>query len=521
MKTSCSLVMFALFYIGLTAVAQETAGNPSAAASSGIAGPQITYKTVKTASPYGTANYLPVWTSSNTIQNSVLYQSGSQIGIGTTSPTAGLDVNGAINAATSFNLAGNLFAFGSYANHNAFLGFAGNTTMSGTLNTGIGWQALFSNTTGYGNTAGGYVTLQSNTTGAGNTAFGYSALQFNTSGYVNTATGWQALQMNTTGFSNSAYGNSALNLNTTGNYNTATGDTSLQSNTTGGGNTANGFQALVSNSTGSNNTASGFQALHNNTGDGNTASGYQALYSNTTGTLNTAVGVYALNSNTTGSYNTGLGYGANASSGALTNATAIGAFATVGESNALVLGGYGNHAVNVGIGTATPANVFTIAQGSGVAISDGWTTYSSRRWKTNIQPLHGALDKIERLRGVSYDLKESGKHEIGVIAEEVGAVVPEIVRWEKNGTDAQGVDYGRLTALLIEATKEQQALIHQQQQQIQTQQAQIQAQQAESKLQAARIDHLTRQIQTVRTAMRTSALGKSAVLAKARTLGSE
>ena len=66
------------------------------------------------------------------------------------------------------------------------------------------------------------------------------------------------------------------------------------------------------------------------------------------------------------------------------------------------------------------------------------------------------MDKVERLRGVSYDLKSNGKHEIGVIAEEVGQVVPEIVEWDKNGKDANGVDYTRLTALLIEAVKQQQ-----------------------------------------------------------------
>lgn len=157
----------------------------------------------------------------------------------------------------------------------------------------------------------------------------------------------------------------------------------------------------------------------------------------------------------------------------LTNSTAIGANAVVSESNALVLGATGPFAVKVGIGTTTPSNVFTIAQGSGHAIADGWDTYSSRRWKTNIHALHGALAQVEQLRGVSYDLKDSGKREIGVIAEEVGAVVPEIVSWEKDGTGAQGVDYGRLTALLIEATKEQQALIHRQQEQIRLQQAQI------------------------------------------------
>ncbi|MGA1989036.1 MAG: tail fiber domain-containing protein, partial [Candidatus Sulfotelmatobacter sp.] len=117
------------------------------------------------------------------------------------------------------------------------------------------------------------------------------------------------------------------------------------------------------------------------------------------------------------------------------------------------------------------------------AIADGWSTYSSRRWKTNIQTLDGALAKVEQLRGVSYELKANGKHEVGVIAEEVGAVVPEVVTWDKNGKDAQSVDYSRLTALLIEATKEQQALIEQQQQQI---------------------AQLTSQVKTIQTALRTS-----------------
>jgi Chaperone of endosialidase len=73
---------------------------------------------------------------------------------------------------------------------------------------------------------------------------------------------------------------------------------------------------------------------------------------------------------------------------------------------------------------------------------------------------------VEQLRGVSYDLKDSGKHEIGVIAEEVGEVVPEVVSYEENGKDARGVDYSRLTALLIEAVKQQGLQIKTQQQQI-------------------------------------------------------
>jgi hypothetical protein len=100
-----------------------------------------------------------------------------------------------------------------------------------------------------------------------------------------------------------------------------------------------------------------------------------------------------------------------------------------------------------------------VQQGAGNPKADGWSIYSSGRWKTNIRTLAGGLEKVERLRGVSYDRKADGKHEIGVIAEEVGQVVPEVVDYEENGVDAQGVDYSRLTAVLIEAVKEQQGQI--------------------------------------------------------------
>ena len=101
------------------------------------------------------------------------------------------------------------------------------------------------------------------------------------------------------------------------------------------------------------------------------------------------------------------------------------------------------------------------------------------------------------MRGVSYDLKANGQHEVGVIAEEVGAVVPEVVTWEKNGKDAQSVDYGRLTALLIEATKEQQALIGEQKEQIRESQAQI--------------ARLTRQVKTIQATLKANGRSGSAV----------
>jgi hypothetical protein len=84
------------------------------------------------------------------------------------------------------------------------------------------------------------------------------------------------------------------------------------------------------------------------------------------------------------------------------------------------------------------------------------TQSSSRRWKTNIAPMTGALAKVQQLQGVTYDWRASGRHDIGLIAEDVHRVVPEVVAMEENGVDAKGVDYARLTSLLIEAVKEQQ-----------------------------------------------------------------
>jgi len=82
-------------------------------------------------------------------------------------------------------------------------------------------------------------------------------------------------------------------------------------------------------------------------------------------------------------------------------------------------------------------------------------TASSIRWKTNIQPVNDPLDKVLRLRGVyfDWDTEHGGGHGVGMIAEEVGEVLPEIVQYEENGIDATGMDYSKLTPLLVEAVK--------------------------------------------------------------------
>jgi len=85
------------------------------------------------------------------------------------------------------------------------------------------------------------------------------------------------------------------------------------------------------------------------------------------------------------------------------------------------------------------------------------TAFSDIRVKENIQDLEGSLDKVTQLRGVSYNKIGSEEKSIGVIAQEIREVLPEVV---KEGEDGMlSVAYGNITAVLIEAVKEQQKQI--------------------------------------------------------------
>lgn len=109
----------------------------------------------------------------------------------------------------------------------------------------------------------------------------------------------------------------------------------------------------------------------------------------------------------------------------------------------------------VGIHSTNPAATLDVGR-DGTTLADEWTTRSSRRYKANIQPLQDALGKIEALQGVSYERKSDGRHEIGVIAEDVDRVIPEVVARDPETHEVEGVDYSRLVSVLIEAVKSQQ-----------------------------------------------------------------
>jgi hypothetical protein len=87
------------------------------------------------------------------------------------------------------------------------------------------------------------------------------------------------------------------------------------------------------------------------------------------------------------------------------------------------------------------------------------TAYSDARIKTNVQTIENALDKTLQLRGVTYNRTDSEdtSTKVGVIAQEILEVIPEVVK--QNDEGMYSVSYGNLTAVLIEAIKEQQKQI--------------------------------------------------------------
>ena len=100
------------------------------------------------------------------------------------------------------------------------------------------------------------------------------------------------------------------------------------------------------------------------------------------------------------------------------------------------------------------------SEAGNATFSGNVTAYSDERLKSNIKTIDNALDKVTKLRGVSYTKKDT--QGIGVIAQEVEKVIPEVVHDGKY----KSVAYGNMVGVLIEAMKEQQKQIDKQQKQI-------------------------------------------------------
>jgi hypothetical protein len=380
------------------------------------------------------------------------------VGIGTTTPVAPLEVKGNAQVDGNLTLTGSILSPGS----------------------------------------GGVPIIQAPTGASGNFSAGLGALPPATTGANDTAVGDGALQVNTSGYQNTAVGNAALAANTTGYFNTASGYEALYSNTSGTFNTANGVLALFGNTTGIQNTAVGSLALKSNNGSGNTAIGDIAMW-NISGSYNTAVGGNTLLNYASGSNNTAIGYAALSANGSLVavgdNNIAIGYFAgqnIASSSNNIDIGNYG-YATDTGtirIGTyPTQTSAFiagiwgATTQSSGavpvLVDSNGnlGVMSSSRRYKDDIQDMADASSGLLRLRPVTFRYKKpysdgSQPIQYGLIAEEVAEVYPDLVAHSADG-QIETVKYQVLDSMLLNELQKQNATIAAQKEQIEDQQQQI------------------------------------------------
>ena len=234
-------------------------------------------------------------------------------------------------------------------------------------NTALGFNNLYSNTTGYCNTAIGAAALNVNTTGNRNTAAGALALLCNTTGTCNTAIGYSAGRCMTTGNSLTAIGAFAAQC-TTGNCNTAIGYRAGNGLTTGTCNVVMGYDAGSSLAGGSCNIAIGQRAMCPATSNNNVAIGFRAASELTTGACNIFVGYCNGKGISTTNFHIGIGhYG--------------GPSKTTGHT------AWGNSSITYN------------------GIASKWTDISDCRDKTNIEDLDEklGLDFIRSLDTVSFN----------------------------------------------------------------------------------------------------------------------
>ncbi len=117
--------------------------------------------------------------------------------------------------------------------------------------------------------------------------------------------------------------------------------------------------------------------------------------------------------------------------------------------------------VGNGTSTSSRSNAFTLLKNGSLTIAGSLSQNSDRRLKTDIVPLFDALSSIEQITPVYYKFKDTKNHpanrQIGFIAQEIEPFYPELISRDANGT--LSVDYGKMSAVLLQAIKEQQVLI--------------------------------------------------------------
>jgi hypothetical protein len=450
-----------------------------------------------------------------------------------------------INAVTQYNLGSNrMLSAGGIANlyvgyqsgaanptgsNNAFIGaFAGVQNSTGGDNTLVGFSAGGNNSAGSYNSFFGSGAGSAGTSGTDNSFFGVSSGR-STTGGQNSFFGRDAGYNNGAGIQNSAFGNSAGYGNTTGNFNTYFGFSSGLSNTTESGNSffgyssdgsagitnsaAIGFRAKVSQSNslvlGSINGVNSATAdtkvgigttaplrLLQVKGTGSDGAGQTDLRVTGSGVI--AAGITIESTGLSGRTYSILSTADNIAGGG-TGPGRFAVFDVTGGGYRMVIDATGNLGIGnitpqdkldvngiVRVGTLGSAGATTLCRNASNQIS---TCSSSMRYKKDVYRFSSGLSLIKQLRPVSFNWRDGGMLDMGLVAEEVNKVEPLLTTTNDKG-EIEGVKYDRVGVVLVNAVQEQQEQIEKLEDQNQLQQKLIGQQNAVNRRQQAEIDAL-------------------------------
>ena len=112
-------------------------------------------------------------------------------------------------------------------------------------------------------------------------------------------------------------------------------------------------------------------------------------------------------------------------------------------------------------GSAITALTLDMSAAGAATFNNDVTAFSDRRLKTDIKNIENALPKVMQMQGVYYKRNdvEDAREQVGVIAQDMEAIVPEVVLTADDEMQTKSVDYGKLCAVLIESIKELKAEI--------------------------------------------------------------
>jgi hypothetical protein len=448
----------------------------------------------------GTTNYVTKWTSSSAIGNSLIFDNGTNVGIGTTTPQERFEVagvNGNIRVYGRTGVGENQIASNVYWNGTSWVrdnsSFGAVAIQLDSTNS----RLVFSTTSA----TSGYPTERMRITSTGNLGVG-TVDPFSDSGYVSTyiggSTGGQLILGNSTGgaanrflllqgdssaasilaFGSRAmdfYTNSALRMKITSAGNVGIGTSSPLDKLTVIGNSS--FQLsdandirLVINPTSSGiaisstyNTNGSYQPLIFKTSDAERmriTSGGEMIVGATSMTYTNAQG-YVAGFKSTSANQTFISIARGSqtlgSGGMLVGLDSSTAYVYVNENLPLTFttnvaarmtitaGG------NILMGTSTDNGERLYVSGA-IRATGNITANSDLVLKKNLTLVDNPIDKLNQLNGYLYQWKENDEYQYGVIAQEVEKILPHAVQTGKNGI--KGVAYNQLIPVMIEAIKE-------------------------------------------------------------------